>query len=694
VLGVSRQERSLGRRIFDATLAAGFAGPVYPVNPHADEIGGHKAYRSIRDVPKGVDLAVIAVPREAVLQAVDDCAAAAVKSLIVITAGFAETDADGRALQNELVRRVRNHGMRMIGPNCMGLLNAHLHLNASFSPLFPAAGPVALSSQSGALGLAILALAAERGVGLSTFVSVGNKADVSSNDLLQFWETDPHTSVILLYLESFGNPRRFVRLARRIGRKKPIVAVKAGRTLAGRRAAGSHTAALAASDAAVDALFHQTGVIRAETIDEMFDIAACLASQPLPAGRRIAIVTNAGGPGILATDACDAAGLSVTEFSGETRARFARFLPSSASTSNPVDMVASAGPDEYRQSIAVALGAEETDALLVIYTPIDTSRSTAILDAIREGIAIGKRAAADKPVMACIMAEQGRPLPLAAGEGRVPSYAFPENAVRALGKIAAYASWRAQPAGLFWGFNDVRAEEARALCRDIVDHRGEAWLTVDELQRITHAFGLPLVPGVVTHSGDEAVAVATTVGFPVVAKLISPKLLHKSDADAVRLRLPSAQSVRDAFDQLMDVARRHGLADAVDGVLVQPMVADGTETIVGLVDDPLFGPLVGVGLGGVLVEAIGEMRFRIAPLTDRDADELLHGMRGFRLLEGYRGRPRADIGALADVVLRVSRLAEDVPEILELDLNPVIVLPEGSGCRIVDARIKVGNRRR
>jgi acetate---CoA ligase (ADP-forming) len=695
VLGVSRKPTNIGRRIFDAIVHAGYGGPLYAVNPHADELSGVKAFRSVRDLPAGVDLAVVAVPRDQVLAAVDDCAAARVKSLVVITAGFAEVGGDGVGLQRQLVDNVRSYGMRMIGPNCMGLLNTAIHLNASFSPMFPPAGRVGFSSQSGALGLAILSLAASRQVGLSTFISVGNKADVSGNDLLQYWEDDPGTSVILLYLESFGNPRRFARLARRIGQKKPIVAVKAGRTGAGRRAAGSHTAALAANEVAVEALFRQTGVIRADTIDQMFDVAACLDAQPLPKGRRVAIVTNAGGPGILAVDACESADLAVAPFGDSTRARLATFLPPFATLTNPVDMVASAGADEYQRTIEAVLAADEVDALIVIYTPVDTGRSPDVLAAIGRGIAAGRRVGArDKPILACLMADTSHPAPLDADGERVPAYTFPENAAQALGKIATYAAWRAQPPGLFWSFNDIRAEEGRTLCRDVVERRGEDWLTPDELSRVASDFGLPMLPGALAKGPEEAASLAAVMGFPVVAKLSARGLVHKSDVGGVRLGLATAQAVRKAYNDLVGVARERGFAASVDGVLLQPMITDGTETIVGLVQDPLFGPLVGLGLGGIHVEALGGMRFRCAPLTDRDADELLHDMRGFALLEGHRGRPRADVDALGEVVLRVSRLAEEVPQILELDLNPVIVLAAGKGCRVVDARIKVGRSTR
>jgi len=704
IIGASRDPSSIGRRILTAMASGGFAGRIYPINPRTDSLDGIRCYASIADAPRGVDLAVVAVPKQYVIGVVDDCAAAGVKSLIVISAGFAEAGEDGRALQTALVERVRAHGIRMVGPNCMGALNATaaVRLNASFAPMMPPAGHVGFSSQSGALGVAILELAIERGVGMSTFVSMGNKADVSGNDLLQYWEADPETSVILLYLESFGNPRRFARLARRIGRTKPIVCVKAGRTRAGSRAAGSHTAALAANDAAVDALFHQTGVIRADTIDEMFDIAACLEGQPLPRGRRVGIVTNSGGPGILAVDACEAAGLKVPAFSDATRGRLASFLPAEASIANPVDMVASAGPDEYRRAIEAALASDDVDALVVIYTPVDTARTPATLTAIREGIAAGRSAGAiGKPILACLMAASGRPAPIRFDTERVPAYAFPENAARALARIATYAEWRTRTPGLLWSFDDVRPEDARAVCRQALAARragggapaGERhhWLNGDEVRAVLGAFGLPLAAGTVARSADEAAALARVIGFPVAAKLASRTVQHKTDVGAVRLGLASEAAVRRAFAEIMAAGRSHG-ADDDDGVLIQAMIAGGVETMVGVSDDPLFGPLVVFGLGGIHVEILGDVRFGIAPLTDFDADDLLHGIRGLPLLQGYRGRPQADIDALRELLLRVSRLAVDVPEIVELDLNPVIALPPGHGCRIVDARIGVRAR--
>jgi acetyl coenzyme A synthetase (ADP forming)-like protein len=691
VIGASRKPSNIGHRVVKSLRSSGFKGPVYPVNPHATEVEGFTSYKSPRELPPGVDLAVVAVPAAAVLGAVDDCAAAGIRTLVILSAGFAEIGEEGRALQHQLTAKVRGHGMRMVGPNCMGLLNTDpaVSLNASFSPLFPPNGRIGLSSQSGALGLAILQLATERQVGLSTFVSVGNKADVSGNDLLEYWEGDPATSAILLYLESFGNPRRFARLARRIARHKPIVAVKSGRTKSGSRAASSHTAALAASDVGTEALFHQCGVIRTDTLDEMFDVAACLDSQPLPAGRRVAIVTNAGGPGILAADACEAAGLTLVELSGDTRDRLARILPAIASRGNPVDMIASAGPAEYRQTVETVLRAPEIDSLIVVFTPVDQDTTDEILQAIRDGVAGARAAGAHgKPVLTCLMAAAGVPASLQTPDERVPAYRFPENAARALAKVATYAQWRAQPPGLLWGFDDVHVDDVRRLCRAAAARAGgSVWLNDDDVRRVLSDFGLPVVPGAVAHTADEAAALAAVMGFPVVAKLSSPLVQHKTDVGGVRLNLATEAAVRAAFADIRNAAQRHNSTDV--GVLLQPMIAGGIETMMGIVQDPLFGALVAFGLGGVNVEVVGDVRFRIAPLTDQDAEEVIHEIRGYRLLEGYRGHAAADLEALRDILLRLSHLATQVPEIAELDLNPVVALAPGQGCRIVDAKIRV-----
>ncbi|HUK35589.1 MAG TPA: acetate--CoA ligase family protein, partial [Vicinamibacterales bacterium] len=554
---------------------------------------------------------------------------------------------------------------------------------ASFSPLFPPAGRLGLLSQSGALGIAIVQLAAERRLGLSTFVSAGNKADVSGNDLLEYWEADPSTSVLMLYLESFGNPRRFARLARRISPKKPIVVVKSGRTRAGSRAASSHTAAMAADDTTVDALFAQTGVIRADTIDEMFDVASCLDLQPLPQGRRVAILTNAGGPGILAADACEAAALTLAPFSADTHAKLAAGLPSIASVGNPIDMIASAGPEQYARTIETLMTSPDVDSLIVIFTPVDLTTAPAIMKAIRDGVAAGRQGGAiGKPVLSCVMAEPGRPAPLDAVGERLPAFAFPENAARALGKATAYAAWRAQPPALYWGFDDAVATTASAVCHAAIERGGSGWLTEDEVQRVLAAYGLPLPKSAMAHSADEAGAAARAIGFPVALKISMPNVTHKTEVGGVRLNLSDEASVRQAFIDMT-------AASPGAGALVQQMVIGGIETMMGVVQDRLFGPLVAFGLGGIHVEVLKDIRVRLAPLTDRDVDDLLHGIKGFPLLQGYRGHPPADLAALRDALLRLSRMADEIPEIAELDLNPVIALAPGDGCRIVDARIRV-----
>jgi acetyl coenzyme A synthetase (ADP forming)-like protein len=694
VVGVSRETTNLGRRMYEGLVGAGFNGAVSAVNPHATDIDGRRAYASVRDLPHRVDLAVVATPSHTVPSVVDDCAAAGVTSLVIVSAGFAELNEEGRALQQLVIEKARTNGMRLIGPNCMGVINTEpdVRLNASFAQGMPPAGRVAIASQSGGIGLALLQLARARHVGISSFVSLGNKADVSGNDLLQWGESDPRTAVLLLYLESFGNPRRFAQLARRIGRKKPIVVIKAGRTPSGGRAAGSHTAGLASNDTAVDALFKQSGVIRADTIDEMFDVAQCLDLQPLPAGVRVAIITNAGGPGILAADACEAAGLIVQPLEAETRAALARGLSSNASVGNPVDLVASAGPDAYDHAIVTAINAAEVDSVIVVYTPVDHSQTDGILAAIGQAVVKARAQGVGKPVLACTLSVTTQPAPLQAGEELIPAYVFPENAARALGRAAAYARWREEPPSLFWTFDDIQSQKARMLCQGVLAARGDTWLTGEELTRVLDMFGLRTVAGAVAHTEEEAVATAGLVGFPVVLKLQSPTVLHKTDVGGVHLDLRDEEDVRTAFRTLAsrfpDVLKAEGDA----GVQVQPML-QGVQTLIGVAEDPTFGPLVAFGLGGVETELLHDVAFRIAPLSEHDVDALIHGIRSFPLLQGYRGRPPADVAALREILLRVSLMAQRIPELRELDLNPVIVLPAGKGCGIVDARARVAATR-
>ena len=658
VLGASRNPANIGARIVNAILKAGFKGPVYPINRNAASIASLPAYPSVRDLPQSPELVVIAVPRDAVLDSIDDCAARGVRAVVVITAGFAEIGPDGRELQQRLLEKIRGCGMRMVGPNCLGLLNTdpEVRLNASFAPQFPGTGRVAFCSQSGALGLAIISQARKRHLGISNFISVGNKADVSGNDLLQYWDEEKQTDVILLYLESFGNPRRFARIAHRVSRHKPIIAVKAGRTAAGHRAASSHTAALAAADVAVDALFHQTGVIRAETLDEMFDLAVALSYQPLPRGPRVGILTNAGGLGILCADECEAAGLTVQELDETTRNLLKQFLPITASVMNPVDMVASATADDFRKAVEILLSAEALDSLIVLTIDIEVVDIAAIATAVYAGAGAARtHGGSGKPILTCFMDGEKARRVTGPGDERFPDYAFPERAARVLGKLARYAAWRAQPEEVILDFDDIQPRAARSLCQHALEPYGEGWLSAEDARKVLSAFALPMPRGGVCQTADEAVQLAEELGFPVALKLASRTIIHKSEIGGVRLSLKDAGAVREAFDAVRERLVREQKLDAMDGVLVQPMIPGGVELMIGVTQDPLFGPLIAFGLGGIHVEILKDVCFRVTPITARDAGEMVRSIHGYRLLQGYRGHPAADVtadGARIDQPLR------------------------------------------
>jgi len=695
VIGASRDPKSIGFRLLEALTTNHFRGSIYPVNPNASEIMELLVQPSVRSVPGPIDLAVIAVPRDSVLSVVDECAAKGARALVVITAGFAEAGTEGAALQKQLLEKVRQHGMRMIGPNCFGILNTdpNVRLNGTFGSQFPAPGRVSMSSQSGALGIAALTGARRFRLGISSFVSVGNKADVSTNDLLQYWEEDPLTDVILLYLESFGNPRRFARIARRVSRRKPIIAVKAGRSTSGRRAAGSHTAALAASDVAVDALFHQTGVIRAETLEQMLALASGLAAQPLPPGRRIGIVTNAGGPAILCADACEAGGLVLPELSARTKSTLATFLPAAAALNNPVDLIASATPEQYCKAIETLLSADDIDALIILYMSVTVADTAGIAKGIQEGIANGRKSVAKtKPVLITWMAEGDSDRTFTASTESIPVYSLPESPAFVLSKASAYAEWQRQPTGMVPDFDDLDLSLVRTICANALSQRGSGWLTAEETRILLNTMKIPVQPGGIAHTSDEAVALAEKIGYPVAVKLASHRIVHKTEIGGVHLQLMDERAVRQAFNSIRAPLAQAGQLEAMDGVLIQPMVSGGVEGMVGVTHDPLFGPLIAFGLGGIHVEILGDVQFRVTPLTEDDAREMIRGIKGYPLLSGYRGHAAADIEAIEDVLLRVARLVEEIPEITELDLNPIFALPPGQGCRIVDARIRLETR--
>jgi acetyl coenzyme A synthetase (ADP forming)-like protein len=683
VIGASRSRGTIGGEIFRNLLMAGFYGPVYPVNPNSEVVQSVRAYPSVGDIPGPVDLAVIAVPAEQVVDAAAQCGEAGVHSLVVISAGFAETGEVGRLRQRDLVAVCRESGMRLIGPNCMGIINAasDVSLNATFAPSMPPSGRVGFLSQSGALGLAVIDHAAALGLGLSSFVSVGNKADISGNDLIHYWEQDPNTDVILLYLESFGNPRKFARITRRVGKAKPILAVKSGRSSAGARATTSHTGALiAASDVTVDALFRQAGVIRTDTLSELFDVASLLANQAPPAGRRVGIVTNAGGLGILCADACEADGLEVPPLPEPVRARLAEFLPPEASVVNPVDVIASATAEDYGRAMRVMASDGVVDALIVIFVPPLVTRAEDVARAIRSAAA----GLHGLPVLTVFLSARGVPNELQ-GEGvRIPSFAFPEEAARALARAAWYGAWRLEPEGAIPDIQGIDADRAAAILAEALAG-GARWLAPDEVAALLSCYGLPLAEWRFVATPAQAGAAAEALGGAVALKAVAPTLIHKTEAAGVQLNLGDAEAVRVAAREMRARVANHG--HEVTGFLVQRMVPTGVEMLIGVVHDHLFGPVVACAAGGLAVELIQDVSVRITPLTDLDAAEMLRNLRTYPLLDGYRGAPKYDVGALEDALLRVGALVEAHAEVAEIDLNPVVALP--TGALIVDARVRV-----
>jgi acetyl coenzyme A synthetase (ADP forming)-like protein len=690
VIGASRDPASVGGALFRNLLRWGFTGTVYPVNHTANSIAGVRAYPGVAELPEAPELAFIAIPANQVVEVARQCASAGVRALCVLSAGFAETGKEGGKMQIELLNVCRSAGMRLIGPNCMGLVNTSgdVRLLGTFAPVEPPVGNVAMSSQSGALGLALMAQAGQLGLGVSSFISIGNKADVSGNDLLQYWEGDEATDVILLYLESFGNPRRFARIARRVSRAKPIVAVKSGRTAAGARAASSHTAALVNSDRAVNALFAQTGIIRVDTLAEFFFVARLLASQPVPKGKRLGILTNGGGPGIIAVDAAIAAGLEVQTLSDTTQAKLRKLLPAAASVSNPIDIIASGGPNEYHSCLEILCDDPDLDALLVIFipplaTPIrEVAQVLSDVLAARPNLQRPVAAVFFDPYSSIVSVPVSEHLNNARPKRSVPVYSFPESAIAALGAAVRYGTWRAAPTGSVVEF---------PINHDAVQHviaanQSSEWLSQSDAVSLLGAAGIEVINAMAARSAKEAEKIAGEMGVPVALKVLEPSVLHKSDVGGVILNVAPGDAAK-AYEQLSAQLASHNIK--LSAASVTPMAKTGVEVLAGITHDPVFGPLVAFGSGGYLVELLADAVFRVLPLTDRDASEMIRSTRVYRLLSGYRGSHKSDIAAIEKLLLQLGELAEAFPQIAEVDLNPVIVHPEGEGMTIVDARVKI-----
>ena len=684
VVGAGSRDRSVGREVLRNLLQGGFRGELFVVNPNHRQVLGVPSVSSALELPVAADLAVIAVPAARVVDAVADCGRRGVRGVVVISSGFGEFSSDGRQRQRQLVQAVREHGMRLIGPNCLGLINTDptVRLNATFAPLVVPSGGLALASQSGALGIAVLRAAAGSGLGISQFVSIGNKADVSGNDLLIAWAADRRTKVIGLYLESFGNPRKFARIARRVSECKPVLAIKAGRSQAGQRAGQSHTAAAAASDVIVDALFEQAGVLRVDTMEQLLDAARVLTELPLPAGPRVAVVGNSGGPGILAADAAVAAGLTVAALSEPLRADIRRLAPDAAGIDNPLDLGAGMQPGTLEAVLSVLLNSSEVDAVLGIVT------QTLVADRDELETAFARAASlSDKPIVLVQTGEPNRSVPVAENRS-LPVFGFPEPAALALGVAWRYAGIRRTAAGTAEPAagnaepeppGQVRTTARRLLAGWQTDDRGSGWLDSERAAALLELYGVRSCPHRLVHSEAQAEAAARQLGYPVALKLAG--VVHKTDADGVRLDIRDAGQLRSAYRKLA--------GHAPHGVLMQPMVAGDVEIIVGGLQDPVFGPVVMVGAGGVFADLVDDRRFLLAPVGPARAAAAIAELRLTRLLDGYRGRPPVSRPALARLVSQVSALVDDLPEIAEIDLNPV--LGRGEELTAVDAKIRLAD---
>ena len=694
VIGASRQPNTIGWQILHNLLNHGFQGPVYPVNPKARAIHSIQAYPSISAVPGPVDLALVVVPKQHVLKVVLESVAAGVRGLVIISAGFKEVGGEGVERERELLDVVRTAGIRMVGPNCMGVMNTNpgTSMNATFAPGAPPTGPIALVSQSGAMGVSILDYAQSLGIGISAFVSSGNKADVSGNDLLEYWRDDDDIEMVLMYLEGFGNPVRFVELGRTMTRTKPVCVVKSGRTGAGARAAASHTGALAGTELVTEAIIAQAGAIRADTVQELFDFAMAFSNQPLPPGNRVAIVTNAGGPGIIIADACEAHGLAVTSLTEGTEAKLRSRLPEEASVHNPVDLIASANGDAYEFALCCVLDDPQVDAAIAAFVPplgIQTAEVAAAIVRANAGFP-------DKPILAVLMGREGLPAGVAElQEARIPAYIFPESAARALAAMWRQREAASRPVGKRVQF--ATDDDGVTAIIDRTLAAGATKVSEADAMRVLEAYGVPVLPWHYVGARDSddvaaaAAAAAEDIGLPVAVKIVSPQVVHKTEVGGVALALETAEAVRDAVRSMLAQAATAGPAGGpamVSGFVVQQMASrDGIETIVGLTRAPRVGPLVMFGMGGIYVEVMKDVVLRLAPLLDSDADDMMHQVKLYRLLEGVRGQAPRDRQALASTILRIGQLAVRHPRIVEMDINPLVALDRGVVA--IDVRIQL-----
>jgi len=696
VIGASTTPGKVGHDIFANILRGGFQGTLYPVNPGARSVLSVKAYPSIKDIPESVDMAILILPPQFALKAVEESVEKGVKGIVIVSAGFREVGGEGRKIEDRIVSLCREQGVRLVGPNCLGVINPlpTVQLNASFSTRMPKPGNISFISQSGALCTAVLDFAADRDFGFSKFISTGNKADVDELDLLQYLHEDPYTEVIILYLEELRRGPEFITAVKEITsgfRRTPVLAIKSGRTAAGAQAAASHTGSLAGSEGVYDAIFLQSGIIRAETIDELFDFANAFAyktetglgktRRKMPTGNRVAIVTNAGGPGIVATDMTVSAGLQLARFSTETVEALASHLPKTANLNNPVDVIGDASQDRYENALQAVIADEGVDGALVILTPQSMTNARGTAEAV-----VRTARTTHKPILCCFMGvvDVSPGVKYLQAHG-YPVFRFPENAAKAFGALYRHSQWVDRTHLPQYSFD----HDTETAARIIADALAEKKTYLGELEgnRILDAYGFSVLPTRLATDETEAVRLAEEIGYPVVMKIVSSDILHKSDAGGVVVGLNMADDVRKSFAGIVSRARDYKADAAIDGVLVQQMAPSGNEVIVGMNRYPVFGPLLMFGYGGIFVEVFKDVSFRLAPIGRNEARRMIRQIKGYKLLEGFRGKPKSDIGTLEQAMVRLSDMATAHPEIKELDINPLLAHPEGEGATVADCRI-------
>jgi acetyl coenzyme A synthetase (ADP forming)-like protein len=684
IIGATPRKGSIGHEILRNIIMFEYNGKLFPVNPKYEYIHSMKSYLSVLSIPDEVDMAIIVVPKEKVLEIAEECGKKSVKALVVITAGFKEVGGEGVKREQKLAALAEKYGFRIVGPNCMGLVNANedVRLNATFAPLEPERGVLAMMSQSGALGVAILLATHQLSLGLSYFISVGNKMDVSGNDLLEYWEHDEHTKVIALYLEDFGGPRRFTQLAKRISKKKPIVVVKSGTSAAGARAASSHTGALAGMEIAVDALLRQCGVIRVTTIDWMLDVLVALTKSPLPKGDRVAILTNAGGPAIMATDAVEAEGLEMATLSDKTRTGLKKVLPAEASVGNPIDMIAGAGAIEYEKCTDIILADDNVDLIIVIFVPPIMIEPIEVVQKVSD---VASRY--DKPVLMVIMAEDHHLTQVRKEiKNAPPFYIFPESAVRVASLMRSYKKWTERDEGTIKTFPINEQRIQKIICKRETEG---GFLSPPEVYSILEEYGFPVCKSELISAGGDLMKAAEKVGYPLVLKVDGKEIVHKSDIGGVHVGIQDAEQLKIAWQQMNEKLDKAGVMDKVSGYFVQEMALPGKEVILGMTMDKQFGPLLMFGTGGKYVEVFKDISFRVLPVTDVDAMEMIESLRGYPLLTGVRGEEAVDIEYLVESIQRLAQLVNDMHCLEELDINPFIATPDRRTCRVVDARIRI-----